>query len=488
MGIRAVPELAHADPVRPLAVPARCPECGGEAVDDYGRCLSCESQVQVLPKWALYGRDRRFFSRKRLITAGVIAAVCVFLLWLNYPFLPNYRILLFNRPTSEATSGSFLGQWSMAGGDLAQRKVAVIGDQASVLPEGALKWSSYTGQGTRSGPVVSDGKLFIGGHFKILALDAASGAKLWEKSTAAPVQGSPAVAGGKLYAGLQDHRFLAMDPATGEVEWEIRTGDIITASPVVHDGIVYFGSWDGREYALDAASGEEIWTYKATEVIAAHGPIHDGVMAIGDRNGRIHLLNARTGQNRLVYRTPKSAYAAPVIAHDLVYFAAGGTLYAIDATEKEIPGQYQFKRVWAQLWLWKVPGIPRPAGQQGGRWRFSPDGQESSIVMAPAAGNRQLYVGDLKGRFFAVSPVTGDAEWETQLNGGIFASPLIVGDSLLVATQEGFLYSVDRESGQVNWELELPGPVNEPLAFAEGMLYARTADGTVHGVAVHSVE
>ena len=109
-----------------------------------------------------------------------------------------------------------------------------------------------------------------------------------------------------------------------------------------------------------------IWTYEAADKIGSHGPVADDVMAVPDKGGRIHLLDARTGQNRLVYRTPKSTNTAPVMAHDHVYFAAGGRLYAIDATAKEVPGQYHFKRVWAQLWLWQVPGVPRPAGQQGG--------------------------------------------------------------------------------------------------------------------------
>ena len=474
--------MASDSPVRRLTPPARCPQCGGQALDDSGQCISCDSGIQVLPSWALQGRDRRLFTRRRIATAGIIAAAIAFLLWLNYPFLPDYRVLLFHRPTTEATSASAPGQWTMAGGDLAQRKVASVEHPTSGFPEGSLIWSVPTGQATRSGPVVADGRIYLGGHFKIMSLDARTGTILWEESTPAPVQGSLALAGGLLYAGLLDHRLQAMDPATGEVVWESPAQDIITASPIVSDGIVYVGSWDGTEYALDAATGEEIWTYQATDSIGSHGPIQDGVMAVGDRNGRMHLLNARTGQNRLVYRTPKSAYAAPVIAHDLVFFSAGGSLYAIDANEKEIPGQYQFKRVWAQLWLWQVPGVPRPAKQQGGRWRFSPEGADSSIVSSPAVGNSRLYTGDLDGRLFALDPLTGSEVWATEVDGGVYASPIIAGDVLLVATQQGRVYALDKESGTIIWELALGEAINEPLALSDGVLFARTADGRLHAI------
>ena len=477
-----MPAVAAEHPVRPLALPVRCPECGEQVLDDSGRCSSCNSDTQVLPPWALYGRDRRLFTRKRLIRAGIVVLVLVFLLWLNYPFLPNYRVLLFNRPVTAATSNSAPAQWTMEGGDLAQTKAAPAPDGLPGALQGTLKWSASTGQATRSGPVVADGKVYLGGHFKALSLDAETGAVLWEKSTKAPVQGTPALAAGNLYVASQDHRLTAMDPANGDTIWEFLAGDIITSAPVIHDGMVYVGTWGGMAHALDAATGDEIWAYQADDVVASHSPIADGVMALADRAGKMHLVDARTGQNRLVYRTPKSAYAAPVIAHDLVFFAAGGSLYAINAREKEIPGQYHFKRVWAQLWLWQVPGVPRPSGQQGGRWRFSPDGADPSIVGAPAVAGGRLYAGDLLGNLYALDPLSGREVWRTKLAGGIYASPLIVGEQLLVATQRGKVYAVDRESGDVGWEVSLPTPVNESLAYANGVLYVRGADGTVHAI------
>ena len=460
---------------------ATCPKCGS-SLEGSRRCPACNTFFVSLPRWAQSGRDRRFFTRRRLITAGVIVAVLLFVLWLNYPFLPNYRILLFNRPTSDITSNSTSNRWSMDGGDIAQRKVIRADFGGGPLPTGQIKWSFPTGEGTRSGPVVADGKVFLGAYFKILALDSETGEVIWSRPESGPVQGTPALANGTLYAGYLDHRLRAIDAETGDTVWEFKAEDIITASPLVHNGTVYFGAWDRKQYALDAVTGAVIWTYDSTEKIGALSPIDDEIMAVADKGGRIHLLNARTGQNRLVYRTPKSALAAPVIAHDHVYFAAGGRLYAIDATEKEVPGQYQFKRVWAQFWLWQVPGVPRPAGQQGGKWRFSPDGPESSIVASPAVSNTHLFVGDLDGRLYSVDPLTGVEQWRFQAEGPIYASPVVAGSTVYVATRNGTLYSVDANSGQAQWELTLSEGVTEPIAFAEGKLFVRTTDGTVHAI------
>ena len=435
----------------------------------------------ALPAWARGPRQRRFFTRKRLSSGGVILLLLGFLLWLNYPFLPDFRVLLFNRPTSQLSSQSTPGQWAMHGGDLAQTK-ALPRDAAGTPPAGRLLWSTPLGENTRSAPIVADGRVYVGGHFQIAALDAATGDLLWRQPATGPVPGTLAAAGPYLYVGLQDHHLRALDPATGESRWQFRAGDAITAAPVVHQGILYFGSWDSRLYALDAATGAEIWTYQATARIASPAAISDNILAVGDRNGRMHLLNARTGQNRLIFRTPKSTYAAAVMAHDLVYFAAGGRLYAINAAEKEIPGQYQFKRVWAQLWLWKTPGVPPPAKQQAGRWRFSPEGEDSTIVAAPAVAAGRLYVGDLQGILYTLDALTGKELARVQLQGGLYAPPLLAGGTLYAATQEGYLYALDAATGQTHWRLNLGAPVEQPMALAGGRLYIRTADGIIHAV------
>ena len=458
-----------------------CPRCGS-SLEGSRRCPACNTFFVSLPRWAQSGRDRRLVTRRRLVIGGTVFAVFLFILWLNYPFLPNYRILLFNRPTSDLSSNSTANRWSMDGGDIAQRKTILAGVEVDELPAGRVKWSVPTGEGTRSGPVVADGEIYLGAYFKVLALDSETGEEIWSRSESGPVQGTLALAGGTLYAGYLDHRLRALDAETGDLVWEFRAGDIITAAPLVHEGIVYFGAWDSQQYALDAITGNVVWTYDASDKIGALSPIDDEIMAVADKGGRIHLLNARTGQNRLVYRTPKSALNSPVIAHDHVYFAAGGRLYAIDANEKEVPGQYQFKRVWAQFWLWQVPGVPRPAGQQGGKWRFSPNGADSSIVASPAVTNNRLYVGDLDGHLYSVDPLSGIEQWRFKAEGGIYASPVVVGDTIFIATQDGFVYAVDADLGEAKWELSLDSGVSEPMAFAEGTLFVRTADGNLHAI------
>ena len=110
----------------------------------------------------------------------------MFVLWLNYPFMPNYRILLFSQPTTEASSNSTIERWSMAGGDLAQTKMVFNAGNSLSLPTGSIRWSAPTGEGTRAGPIVADGVVYQGAYFKILALDAETGEVIWTQPASGP--------------------------------------------------------------------------------------------------------------------------------------------------------------------------------------------------------------------------------------------------------------------------------------------------------------
>jgi hypothetical protein len=48
--------------------------------------------------------------------------------------------------------------------------------------------------------------------------------------------------------------------------------------------------------------------------------------------------------------------------------------------------------------------------------------------------------------------------FETRVNGQVFAQPLNVGSSVLVATEDDYVYSINRNTGTVNWSTQLGSP------------------------------
>jgi outer membrane protein assembly factor BamB len=109
----------------------------------------------------------------------------------------------------------------------------------------------------------------------------------------------PVVAGGMLCFGSSaDGKIYALDAATGRESWSVFTGGPVRFAPAAWKDRLFAVSDDGHLYCLKTATGEVLWKYRA-------GPDASKVL----------------GNERLISRWP--ARGGPVVADDVVYFAAG---------------------------------------------------------------------------------------------------------------------------------------------------------------------
>ena len=123
----------------------------------------------------------------------------------------------------------------------------------------------------------------------------------------------PVVAGGRMFIGSpRTDRLTAYQTATGEAIWHFQADGPIRFAPAVDQDRVFFVSDDGYLYCVAADSGELIWKFRG-------GPSDRKVL----------------GNHRLISTWP--ARGAPVVADDVVYFAAsiwpfmGVFVHALDA-------------------------------------------------------------------------------------------------------------------------------------------------------------
>lgn len=386
------------------------------------------------------------------------------------------------------SSDSPPGQWSMVGRDLQlTRHVPTV----SAPPAGRVAWSHDLGAPTRAAPIVHEGVVYVGGFFKIIALDAVTGEQLWEVTVPSPLDHSVALAGDLLYVGLTDHRVVAVDLETQQFRWSYKTGGPIASSPIVAGGVVYVGSGDSSLYALDAASGKVLWTEKIVGEVRSAPAVSDGRVYAADNLGNLYVFDARTGQSKLRFRTEGNTKASPVIANGLAYFPSGGQVYAVDADAREIAGEYQFKRVWKQFSDWKVPGVPRPPAQKGRMWVFDPEFEfdrstgswsTTGLVSTPSVTPDSLYAGSFRGGFYAADANSGTETWQFESDGAVFASPVVLGDRVYFGTDAGTFYAMDRSNGEPIWLLPLGAPIDIAPVFADGRLYVRTNDGRLHAI------
>jgi quinohemoprotein ethanol dehydrogenase len=139
-------------------------------------------------------------------------------------------------------------------------------------------------RGQEATPIVADGVMYFSTAWsRVLALNAATGARLWSYDPKVPPQWGAraccdvvnrgvAIWEGKIYFGTLDGRLIALDAATGHEIWQQLTVDTrwrytITGAPRIVKGKVIIGNGGGeygvRGYvsAYDAETGKLAWRF-----------------------------------------------------------------------------------------------------------------------------------------------------------------------------------------------------------------------------------
>jgi outer membrane protein assembly factor BamB len=337
-------------------------------------------------------------------------------------------------------------------------------------PDGEnLIWKSPE-LGTRSTPIVMDGKLFVLCRHnpdtttegeKVVCVDAATGQKIWENTfnvflTDAPAErvGWSCVAGdphtGNVYAlGLCDY-FQCLDGTTGKTIWShsmseeygmISTYGGRTNMPLVFDDLVIISGvmtgWGEyavpahRFVAFDKKNGQPVWisstrlrpmdTTYSSPVLANF----NGQMAIvfGAGDGSIHAMQPRTGKILWTYDASlRGINATPTVAGNTVFCGHAeenvfdqtvmGAIFALDGA-----GTGNITKTDKQLWISPTKMLGRTA---------------------PLLVNDRLYIADDGAAMLVIDPKTGKEIGKQKLGGiEVFSSPLYADGKIYFSVRSG---------------------------------------------------
>lgn len=364
------------------------------------------------------------------------------------------------------------------------------------------------------------------------AIDAKSA--MWK--TALPGRGvsSPIVVGGKLFvqSASEDgskRMLLCINAADGKTLWtkelpgkKVGThakNSLASATPAGDGERVYCVSWDGDTLTLLAfdVAGKELWSQPLGGFVSQHGPghspvVYNGLVFVsvdedGDKGGHALLsaFDARTGDKKwAVARKPyRASYSTPFLLErpgkpaELVL----GTTTAISSYEPATG-----KVLWSYPIAWPAGQMPlRVVGSpiyanglivcccgDGGGSRYmiaiDPDGQQPTKVWDVNKGPTPyvpctLVKGDLlfwiadNGIACCADTKTGKRLWEERIsNKEVTASPVMVGDEILVIAEPGqvFVLKADKEFDLVR-KTDLGQAVAASPAVADGKVYVRGA-------------
>ena len=243
-----------------------------------------------------------------------------------------------------------------------------------------------------------------------------------------------------------------------------------------HGNRIYVGSSAGSLWALGGA-GTEIWAYAAGGAIGSQ-PLLDtdrDEIYVASDDGRLHALEASTGTVRWHAEIGGAVGRPPVASADAVYVIT-------DADE--------------------VAAFDRATGEA--LWRYRRDAPEGFYVTEHAGltlTGRQLVTGFTDGVVVALDPRDGSVLWERDTTADlrttsdtirftdVDTTPLVIGDTVYVASFAGGLYALELSSGSVRWlreELtgitglaEAPGGMVIASSGDLGVMALRRSDGEV---------
>ena len=307
--------------------------------------------------------------------------------------------------------------------------------------------------------------------------------------------------------GAYDRAVHVLDADTGERRFDdFVTGDIIKGSVTIDpDGypIIYSGSRDNHFRALAWDRGGELvelWRLSADDV----GPtkwnndwdgaalVIDDYLFEGGENSRIHIvkLNRAYDEEGLVTVDPEIVFHAAGWDDELI--RAVGNNVSIENSVAISGNTLYFANSGGLVQGWDISGLAD--GVEPTRtFRFwMGDDVDASIVAddegflyVAAEFERGLARAREVGQIVkldptAEEPLVWSVDDQRRLPGGVWATPALHRDLVIVPTDGGRVLGIERDSGEIRWTMELTGPLWQSPVVVDDVLLQGDCNGRLH--------
>ncbi len=307
--------------------------------------------------------------------------------------------------------------------------------------------------------------------------------------------------------GAFDGAVHFVDAATGvRLLPDLVTGDIIKGSVTVDpDGfpLAYVGSRDGdfRVIALDRGVPTDLWRLPARSVSPilwnddwdGSALVVDDYLIEGGENSQWHIvkLNRTYGADGLVLVRPELVFHAPGWDDELLK-DTGDTQVSIESSVALWGDTVYFANSGGLVQGWDIGGL-REGRLPWRTFRFWTGDDTDATVVVDDEG--MLYVASQWERRTARAAEVGQIMkldprrenpllWSVPVRdgpvSGVWATPALYRDIVIVATDEGRLMGIDRHTGAVRWSKALPGPTWQSPVVVEDVLMQGDCQGVLH--------
>jgi outer membrane protein assembly factor BamB len=295
-----------------------------------------------------------------------------------------------------------------------------------------LKPEDERGNSMGGGVAFWDDHLYVStGYAQVLALDPADGRVIWRKAVGAPVRSGPTVSDGRVFAVTVDNELVVLAADDGRRLWNQNaipeTASLLgSASPAVDGEVVVAAYSSGELYALTVENGRPLWSdnfsgNRGANAVASLADIRGRPVLDRDRvfaashSGRIAAIDLRSGER--AWEKDFGSMHSPWIAGDYVYILSNDNeLVCLTRNEGKI------------RWVRKLPSY------QNEKKKTDP-----MIWAGPVLGSDRLIVLSSAGDAVSISPYTGEPLGREAMSAGGYMEPVIADNSLYVLTDDANL-------------------------------------------------
>jgi outer membrane protein assembly factor BamB len=247
----------------------------------------------------------------------------------------------------------------------------------------------------------------------------------------------PAIGSGKIIAADREGLVQARSLSTGSLIWETETEMHFSSGPGLGSNTVILGSSDGEVVALDVETGSVLWKSVVSSEVLSVPVVAQNVVIVRTTDGFIIALDEKTGGKRWSYERTVPALSirgtgSPLIVEDKVIGGYdNGKLMALRLAD----GKY----------VWET-SIAVPKGR-------SEIERLVDLDVDPIVVGDTIYVASYQGGVAAISALEGEILWR---NEGISSHSGLSNDYryLYLSNSESHVMQLDQRNGAALWKLQ----------------------------------
>lgn len=208
-----------------------------------------------------------------------------------------------------------------------------------------------------------------------------------------------------------------------------------------------------------------VWTFRGRSLLEFPPAIAHGRLYLANNSGTLFAVNAATGRLAWKVDSGRCVAAAPAVTRDTVFLTFLNR-QPCNASGSGLDGEV----------------VAFAAGFGRVRWRAPIGPSESS----PLVANGLVYVGDWRGKVYALDAATGEERWSFQTGGKVKGSVALSGGRVFVGSYDHRVYALDARTGALVWRASAQdrlggrGTFYSTPAVAYGRVYIGSTDGKLY--------